>query len=100
MPIRNGFRLIRRMTTTHYNELGRHRNYGFLSIIWECSECEHNITLPQQQNISYCPHCGRRISRRTGGSVDPKESYEAAMSARQKQEGGTICHNYRSKSRT
>ena len=58
---------------TIYTEQYRTANMeGVTSVTWECSKCKHRFTTVQQQNLSYCPHCGRKIIKRTGGGIHPR----------------------------
>lgn len=56
---------------TIYQEIRRHKDLGYTSIKWKCTKCNMNIELPQQQNFSYCPHCGAKIIKKIGGKVQP-----------------------------
>lgn len=57
--------------TTVYKEISRDNDLGFTEILWECKACNHKITLAQQQNILFCPHCGAVIAKKIGGGVEP-----------------------------
>lgn len=58
---------------TIYKEEYRTANMeGITSITWQCSKCNRRFTAVQQQNLSYCPHCGRKIIKHIGGEVQPR----------------------------
>lgn len=64
------------MQITVYKEIQRIHRYAWKnadipydSCLWECSHCKQQIELPQQQQFSYCPHCGAKIIKKLGGKV-------------------------------
>ena len=66
-----GSPVIRRNDVTTFSETHRSNMHGWTDVHWTCQTCHMNISLPQQQHISYCPHCGRFIKRTIGGGRQP-----------------------------
>lgn len=42
---------------------------GYLAITYQCSNCKHNITFPEQQGFNYCYLCGAKILRVKSGNL-------------------------------
>lgn len=56
-----------------FQEESRYNIYGYDEIRWHCSSCKHISCLPQQQDFSYCMHCGAKIIKKIGGEVRIKK---------------------------
>lgn len=61
----------RKRNVTTFRETHRSNMHGWTEIHWTCDNCNMTITLPQQQHISYCPHCGKFIRKTIGGGINP-----------------------------
>lgn len=35
---------------------------GPLVIVWQCRRCGKRMEVPEQQNFSYCMHCGAKVT--------------------------------------
>ena len=54
-------------------EESRTNVHGYDEVNWHCSNCNHICSLPQQQEFSYCFHCGARVFRKFGGEQKIKK---------------------------
>ena len=63
---------------TIFKEISRNHYHGYWEIVWRCIACKHNVCLPQQQNFSYCMHCGNKVIRKIGGHISIEEEIELA----------------------